>query len=452
MKLFCALLLFCLVNALIVEATYYDQGVYTTYRVRRSGVKSTSGGQYVQQRVESSGSYDSGAQRGSVRALPPRPSSPRYQQSGQYYQEEQYSGGGGNQLQQTGQADAEPASYGGVQGVPGKDFPAYGQVPRTRFTCSGVPYEPGMYADEETQCQAYHVCFQGRKESFLCGVGTVFNQAILACDYWHSVECSRSREFYSANEELGKAGAEPSSGGGGNTQGKWQQQQQQQQRQQQQRQQPRPQPPPRQQYQQQQQQQYTSNNQYDQSAVTGQQWGQQQPQPQPQPQPQYQPQQQVQYVRNKSPARQYPPARQSPAQYSQVQSSSVQQYSSRSTGQQQQQQVQSVSQYSDQAAVRAQVVAPAPAPAPVQRPAVQRYNKSKYRSGAAGNQISPSYRSKALAQVQQQQQYDGQYTVQQPQQPYRAPQQQQQQPRPYKSQPAQVQVDTFTDTQQKLVY
>lgn len=167
-------------------------------------------GQYVQQ--EESG-FDSGASlggvRSSVRQLPSRPKA----RTGQYQEGiQQWS----NSNQVVGQADAEPASYGGVAGQPGKDFPAYAQVPRTRFTCSGVPYEPGMYADEETQCQAYHVCFQGRKESFLCGVGTVFNQAILACDYWHSVDCSRTKEYYSVNEELGKAGAEPSPGGGGN--------------------------------------------------------------------------------------------------------------------------------------------------------------------------------------------------------------------------------------------
>lgn len=95
-------------------------------------------------------------------------------------------------------------SYGGVDGVPGVDFPNYSKIPSTSFSCAGAPYEPGMYADEEAQCQVYHVCFQGRMESFLCGLGTVFNQAILSCDYWHAVECSRSREFYSANEELGK--------------------------------------------------------------------------------------------------------------------------------------------------------------------------------------------------------------------------------------------------------
>ena len=106
-------------------------------------------------------------------------------------------------LSQEDEASAEPVIYGSVAGTPGVDFPGFTKLPTTSFTCSGVPYEPGMYADEETGCQAYHVCFQGRKESFLCGVGTVFNQAILACDYWHSVECSRSKEFYSVNEELG---------------------------------------------------------------------------------------------------------------------------------------------------------------------------------------------------------------------------------------------------------
>jgi hypothetical protein len=111
-----------------------------------------------------------------------------------------------------GEANPEPPIYGGVMGVPGVDFPGYTQIPKTNFKCSGVPYEPGMYADQETQCQAYHVCFQGRKESFLCGVGTVFNQAILGCDYWHSVDCSASPNFYSVNEELGKAGPEPGPG------------------------------------------------------------------------------------------------------------------------------------------------------------------------------------------------------------------------------------------------
>ena len=53
-----------------------------------------------------------------------------------------------------------------------------------------------------------------RKESFICGTGTVFNQEILSCDYPDNVDCAASSSFYSANSELGKSSPEPSSGGG----------------------------------------------------------------------------------------------------------------------------------------------------------------------------------------------------------------------------------------------
>lgn len=66
-----------------------------------------------------------------------------------------------------------------------------------------------MYADEETGCQAYHLCYNGRKESFLCGVGTVFNQRILHCDYWYSVECGKSSQYYGSNAYMGSSRPEP---------------------------------------------------------------------------------------------------------------------------------------------------------------------------------------------------------------------------------------------------
>lgn len=101
-------------------------------------------------------------------------------------------------------SDSEPALYGSVAGAPGVDFPGYTRIPKTSFTCEGKGFDFGFYADEETGCQVYHVCWSGRRESFLCGVGTVFNQAILACDYWHSVDCSKSSQFYGVNSELGE--------------------------------------------------------------------------------------------------------------------------------------------------------------------------------------------------------------------------------------------------------
>lgn len=109
-------------------------------------------------------------------------------------------------------ADAEPSQIGSVEGTAGIDYPTYTRIPLTNFRCDGKPFTPGLYADEETGCQVFHVCFDGRRESFLCGVGTIFNQATLNCDYWYSVECSKSSLSYGANVDFGKRGEwQPSS-------------------------------------------------------------------------------------------------------------------------------------------------------------------------------------------------------------------------------------------------
>lgn len=110
--------------------------------------------------------------------------------------------------QTSSSADSEPTVYGSVQGTPGVDFPGLTSIPNTKFSCDDVPFNPGMYADQSTGCQVYHLCYQGRKESFLCGVGTIFNQAILNCDFWSSVECSKSSRHYGVNADFGKSVAE----------------------------------------------------------------------------------------------------------------------------------------------------------------------------------------------------------------------------------------------------
>ncbi|XP_037503463.2 uncharacterized protein LOC119378370 [Rhipicephalus sanguineus] len=94
----------------------------------------------------------------------------------------------------------------------------YKEIPRTSFRCSQQPYE-GMYADLEAQCQVYHVCHNGRKESFLCGPGTIFNQQIRACDYWYSFECDEAPNWYYLNAEVNVESPQPlqplpGSGGG----------------------------------------------------------------------------------------------------------------------------------------------------------------------------------------------------------------------------------------------
>ena len=55
---------------------------------------------------------------------------------------------------------------------------------------------------------AFHIC-AGEDElqifSFLCPNGTLFNQQYFVCDWWFNVDCDKTEEFYSLNEELDNA-------------------------------------------------------------------------------------------------------------------------------------------------------------------------------------------------------------------------------------------------------
>ncbi|RWS31784.1 hypothetical protein B4U80_07989, partial [Leptotrombidium deliense] len=129
----------------------------------------------------------------------------------------QYSKGGrfeqqkdGSQSQQRPNVDGDGSDGNSVEAGP--EPPSI--IPQTNFICEDKPYPLGMYADLETGCTVYHMCFDGRKESFLCGTGTVFNQEILSCDHPQNVVCEDSPKYYDANTELGKSVPEPSGGGG----------------------------------------------------------------------------------------------------------------------------------------------------------------------------------------------------------------------------------------------
>lgn len=92
-----------------------------------------------------------------------------------------------------------------IPGVAGIDYPIFRQVPWTRFECEQQQH-PGYYADPGTDCQAFHICqHDGRKDSFLCPNGTLFNQERLVCAWWNTVDCSRAQSFYSINEAVAKA-------------------------------------------------------------------------------------------------------------------------------------------------------------------------------------------------------------------------------------------------------
>lgn len=92
-----------------------------------------------------------------------------------------------------------------IFGIPGKDYPNFNEIPKTQFNCDSQLY-PGYYADIESDCQMYHICQPGgRKDSFLCANGTIFNQERLVCEWWHNVDCSQAKAKYSVNEAVIKA-------------------------------------------------------------------------------------------------------------------------------------------------------------------------------------------------------------------------------------------------------
>jgi hypothetical protein len=87
-----------------------------------------------------------------------------------------------------------------IPGQPGYDYPIFHEVPHTGFGCHNVPYAPGMYADPEAHCQAYHVCDEHYKlSSFLCTNGTLFSQKLFTCDHWYNVDCSEAVHYYNLN-------------------------------------------------------------------------------------------------------------------------------------------------------------------------------------------------------------------------------------------------------------
>ncbi|MPC30056.1 hypothetical protein E2C01_023310 [Portunus trituberculatus] len=61
-------------------------------------------------------------------------------------------------------------------------------IPHTAFVCPDTS-EAGYFADRETGCQVFHVCWQKRRATFLCPAGTLFNQRLQVCDWSYNVDC-----------------------------------------------------------------------------------------------------------------------------------------------------------------------------------------------------------------------------------------------------------------------
>jgi len=90
-----------------------------------------------------------------------------------------------------------------VPGEPGLDYPIYASPPSTVFSCVGR--EPGLYADIEAGCQAWHTCLDTRSWTHLCPNGTIFNQGIFSCVWWFEFDCEEAEQLYSLNDNLYKS-------------------------------------------------------------------------------------------------------------------------------------------------------------------------------------------------------------------------------------------------------
>ncbi|XP_064107997.1 mucin-19-like [Macrobrachium nipponense] len=92
-----------------------------------------------------------------------------------------------------------------IVGEAGSNYPTYAEVPNTSFSCEQQGF-PGYYADQDTQCQVFHICVtQGRrleKFSFLCPNGTIFNQQYLVCVWWYDFDCGQASSLYSINADI----------------------------------------------------------------------------------------------------------------------------------------------------------------------------------------------------------------------------------------------------------
>merc|ERR1712018_880278 len=108
------------------------------------------------------------------------------------------------------EADPLKMLMNAVPGVPGEDYPIFSEAPETAFSCDGQ-VDGGYYADEEAECQVFHICTADgagglAKYSFLCPNGTIFNQNYFICDWWFNVDCAESAAIAEAkNSEIAAA-------------------------------------------------------------------------------------------------------------------------------------------------------------------------------------------------------------------------------------------------------
>ncbi|XP_018022026.2 uncharacterized protein LOC108678179 isoform X2 [Hyalella azteca] len=96
----------------------------------------------------------------------------------------------GNQVTEVSQL----MDQGEVPGTIWLDYPAFTQLPSfLNFNCTQHVRldqdKAHLFPDIDTRCQAYHLCQGGTRTSFMCPIGTIFNQVTQVCQWWFQVQC-----------------------------------------------------------------------------------------------------------------------------------------------------------------------------------------------------------------------------------------------------------------------
>jgi hypothetical protein len=74
-----------------------------------------------------------------------------------------------------------------IPGTPGVDYTTYTTVPPTSFDFKQQQF-PGYFADPEI-AQVFHICqADGRHDTYLCPIGTAFDQEYFVCNVWNKVK------------------------------------------------------------------------------------------------------------------------------------------------------------------------------------------------------------------------------------------------------------------------
>ncbi|XP_064085645.1 uncharacterized protein LOC135200863 isoform X5 [Macrobrachium nipponense] len=75
------------------------------------------------------------------------------------------------------------------------------EFPNVTFTFDCTNRPVGFYADQEFNCQLFHMCDEdGRRIPYMCANDTAFNQEYRICDWQYNFDCSAAQNWFYLNE------------------------------------------------------------------------------------------------------------------------------------------------------------------------------------------------------------------------------------------------------------